>query len=333
MNTRSHRPLRWLLWSGLAVCLLVSLAWLAAPGLIARKMRKELASLPDGYAGDIESAELRLFAGEVVMRGMRIEKQHPHIPAPFLRADEVVLGFVRDGLRLRNTLRVVRPVISLVDGKTPAQDQFGPDYKLETFREKLPFELSEFRLEDAEVHLREFQADPPVDAYLSHLDLRWSELEFCLPPGATTCHSQLRIRGRFMGGASVVAAGTFERRPEETFALTGTLRNLAAKQLSPLLLRYAKIDIQKGKVDLDLRYRRQGDRYSAVIVPKLDDIEVIGGDHDTKFGREMALAVTAGWFERRRGEKALRVRGTSDGAVPDIAVIDTPSKGHGPAQK
>ena len=327
VNQQPSRRLHWLLWSGLAICLLAAVGWLAAPSLIARKVRKQLAALPGGYAGDIEGVELRLLSGEVAMLGMRIEKSHPHIPAPFLRADEFVIGFVREGSRLRNSLRVVRPVVSLVDGKTPAQDQWGPNFKLETLREQLPFELSELQVEDGQIHLRVFQAAPPVDAYISHLDVNWGELTNCLPPGTSACHSRVRVRGRVMGEGALAAAGGFERTPESRFSITGSVRDLVAKQLSPLLLRYAKVDVQDGKLDLDLRYRRHGDHYSALIVPKLDDFKVIGGDKDTKVGREMALALAAGWFERRRGEKAVRLQGTSGRDNLEFKVIDTPGRG------
>src|SRR4051794_7191592 len=87
----------WLLWCGLTIGLLAAVGWLAAPRLIARKVRKQLAALPGGYAGDIEGVEVRLFAGEVALLGMRIEKTRPRIPAAFLRADEFVLGFVHEG--------------------------------------------------------------------------------------------------------------------------------------------------------------------------------------------------------------------------------------------
>lgn len=304
--------------------LLAAVGWLAAPSLIARKVREQLATLPGGYAGDIEGVDVRLFAGEVALLGMRIEKEHPRIPAAFLHADELVIGFVLDGLRLRNTLRVVRPVVNLVDGKTPAQDQWGPTFKLETLRERLPFELHAAAIEDGQIHLREFQAKPPVDAYVSRLDVRWSDLDHCLPPGTSACHSRVRVRGRVMGDATLAFAGRFERTPQSTLSILGSLRGLKAKQLSPVLLRYAKVDIQDGKADFDLRYHRTGDRYSALIVPKLDDLEITGGDRDTRMGREMALALAAGWFERRRGEKAVRLHGISGRGKLGVELVDTP---------
>ncbi|MFT3925018.1 MAG: DUF748 domain-containing protein [Myxococcales bacterium] len=325
-STPPSRAKRWLSWCALGLVALAGLGWLVAPRLIARKVRRELASLPGGYTGDIDEVELRLWDAEVAMLGMRVEKKRPQIPTPFLRAAEFVIGFERRGFGLRNTLRVVQPIVSLVDGKTPAQDQWGPHFKLETLREKLPFELDGLRVEDGQLHLRVFDAEPPVDAYLSHVDVAWSDLSHCLPPGDATCDSRVRVRGRMMGHATLALGGRFERNPESSLVLSGTLRDLAARQLSPLLLRYVKVDVQDGKVDLDLRYHRHGDHYTALIVPKLEDLKVLGGRDDTKLGREMALALTAGWFERRRGEKAVRLRGQSGRDNLDFKVVDSPAK-------
>ncbi len=50
-----------------------------------------------------------------------------------------------------------------------------------------------------------------------------------------------------------------------------------------------------------------------------------GDDRDAKLGREMALGLAAGWFERRNGQKAVRFEGTSGRGKPAFAILDRPS--------
>jgi hypothetical protein len=310
----------------LAACLVAMYGLL--PWLIERKARRQLSALSDGYLGDLKGVDLRLWRAEVAIQGLRIEKFEPtHIRVPFLRARELVLGFTLDALHPRSTLRMLEPVVHLVDGPRPALDQWGPDFDLRTLREQLPFELESLEIERGAVHLHDFHAKPEVDARVEQVNVHWRNLAGCLPPGDARCRSRFEAEARLLGQAPLTLRGRFERRPNPELVLDAEVKNLAAKPLSPLLIRYAEIDLQGGRVDLTATYRGAGAKYSILIVPRLEDMEVMGGKREaTRFGREMGVALVAGYFERKRGKKAVRLRGTQGRDDLDFDVIDTPGK-------
>jgi hypothetical protein len=309
------------LWLGIPVVL--GGIMLLAPRLIERRVRAQLAQLGDGYRGSLEGISLRLLSAEVAIQGLRIER--PHAPHPYLRADELVIGFRLDGARPRTRLALVKPVVNWLDARDDAQDQWGPDFDLKQLREQLPFELDALDVRAGELHLRALDVRPVVDVALRNVDVAWEALAGCLPPGSSACRSQLRGSARPMKDGRLALRGRFERRPQTRLALSGELRGLSAAALGPVLLHYAEVDVQGGTVNLEARYTLRGRRYHGVVVPRLHELEVMGGERDkTRFRRELGLAMAAGFFERRRGEKAVRFEGTKGRSDFDYEIVDNP---------
>jgi hypothetical protein len=300
-------------------------AYLLAPWLIARRVESQLADMGEGYRGSFDAIELRALSAEIAIVGLRVERVKPRIETPFLEARELVIGIVRNGTRLHTVLRAEAPTINWIDARNDALDQWGPPFELAKFREDLPFDLTDVKLRDATLHLRAFDADPEVDVYLKEANVHWRDLAGCLPPGGPGCRSELTGRATAVGNARLTLRGSFDRKPESHFVVEGKLTDLAAKALSPLLLRYAKLDVTGGSLDLEARYALRGRRYTGLFVPRLHDLEVMGGDRQqTRFGRELGLAMVAGYFERRRGEKAIRIEGTKGKDDFDYEVVDNP---------
>lgn len=316
------RRRRW--WIGVAIALgLLLVARLAAPTVIEHVVESNLEDMPGGYRATVEGVDLRMLAAEVALLGLKIEKKSGNIPVPYLHASELVVGTMRDSWKPRSTLRIVEPVISFVDGASEAAKQTGPKLDLAELRTKLPFELISVHLERAAVHFRNFQTRPDLDAWVDELDFDWRDLVGCLPPGSSACHSRLSGRGRIMKGGSLVLSGTFERPRAARFSMQAKVRDLKAAQLGPLMRHYAKVDVRGGEVEADLRYLRLGTQHEATIVPRLHDLDVLGGDSkETSMLREVGLAAVAGWFERKEGKKAIRL--VSRGGDLDMEIIDLP---------
>jgi hypothetical protein len=298
----------------LALLALLVVGRLVAPAIIERVVTKSLHQLSDGYVGDIDHIDVRMLSAEIALVELRVRKENGLVPVPFMQARELVIGTVMDSWKPRSTLRVVSPVVSVVDGPNEAKSQTGPTFKLEDLRRQLPFELVSLVVEDGEFHFRNFEGKPDLDVYAKDLDVTWDKLFGCLPPGSSACHSELRADAVLLERGKLVAKGQFERNPKARLHADITVRDLPAAQLSPVLKRYAKVDVQKGEIDLDVRYDRRGKSQTALIVPKLSNLEVRGGDGEkTSFFREVGLAAAAGWFERKKGEKAVRFSSAGPG--------------------
>ncbi len=89
--------------------------------------------------------------------------------------------------------------------------------------------------------------------------------------------------------------------------LVGARRAKRATTEAPLLLEYAKLDAQEGSIDVDVIYRNRNDAQRLVLVPRLYGVRVMGGENKgaVAIWREMLVGLAAGYFERKRGTKAI----------------------------
>lgn len=314
------------LWCVLVLGVLLIIGRAAGPAIAAKVVRKSLMQLKGGYYGDIDDVDLSVLSGEVHILGMRIVKANGRVPVPFMQVEDFTLAFTMEGWAPRSEVHLHKLIVNMVDAKKEADQQWGPDFKLIELRESLPAELAALYVNDAQVHFRNYDAKPKVDAAVHNLDVVWENLAGCVPPGWPTCNSQLRVKAGVLRSGSLVARGRFDRRDGALMQATANLTNLKPEQLNPVLLEYAKIDAQKGRIDVDARFTQREDARRVVLVPHLYGVEIAGSDReDTKWVRETAAGIAAGWFERKRGTKAIeyKKRGSGKGAW---AIIDTPSE-------
>ncbi len=302
----------WVWLCGILVVLVV--ARLIAPFLIATVVRKSLRHLEGGYRGDIEQVDLSVLRVEVALIGMRIDKTNGRVPVPFLRVRRFVLGTILDGYKPRTTIRLVGPLMNYVDADVEAAEQWGPHVELAQIHEQLPFELARLSFEDGQVHFRNFDARPAVDVRVHELQGSWDRLTGCLPPGWTSCDSTLRAGGRVMSGGTLSVKGRFDRRGGSDFDLVGEIENLKPEEWNAALLKYIKIDAQRGRVDLLAHYHTHLDTKRLVLVPRLHDVKIAGGETErTAWLRELGVGLAAGFFERRQGTKAIAYKSRGAG--------------------
>jgi hypothetical protein len=233
----------------------------------------------------------------------------------------------RDGFELHQTLRLVSLDMSYVDAESKAAEQWGPDFELRELRESLPLELGAVYLNDGQVHFRHFGADPPIDVYAHDLEMTWEKLADCLPPGGPSCRSSVRGKAKVQGSGVLTLSGGYDRRHGSRFDVTGQLHNLKLESLNPALLEYAKIDAQSGSADLTMFYAMHDETKRLVVVPRLRDVKVMGGERErTAWFRELGAGVAAGFFERNRGKKAVAYE-SSGARKGDWSIVDWPRPG------
>jgi hypothetical protein len=283
---------------------------LAAPAIIAKVVRGSLEDMKEGYRGDIRDVELSVLGAEVALLGLRIEKTNGKVPVPFMDIDRFVLAAVWEGYKPRMELIAHRAKINMVDASSKAAQQWGPPFELEDLRKQLPLELSAVRFIDGEFHFRNYEAQPPVDLFAKNLDADWEKLTGCLPPGWAACNSTLRAKASVMRGGRLALRGRFDRHHGPNFYASAKLNELKPVQLNPMLTKYAKIDMQDGTIDADAIYQNRNDAQRLVLVPRLYDVKVLGSDDrdEIKPGREILAGLAAGFFERRRGTKAVEYK-------------------------
>jgi len=328
----SDRPWHHVKHRGWIIALVVVLvvlvaARLAMPAIIKKVVNSKLENMPGGFQGSAESIDVRMLDGEIGLQQFRIVKKNGLVPVPFMKMQELVLGTVRDSWKLRSTLRFVQPDASFVYSKSEAKKQYGPPGALDRLQGQLPFQLLWIKVEDGTFHFRDYEPKPDIDVFAKHVYVFWDKLVGCLPPGFTACRSNVKGRADLLESGKLQLKGTFVRAPEAEFKADASIENLRAPELNPVLKNYAKIEIQRGKIDLDAHYAQRGKRRDVTVVPYLRDFKLMGEDRDkesTSFVRQIGVAAAAGFFEKRQGEKAVRI--TSKPSGTDFELIDLKEK-------
>jgi hypothetical protein len=315
---------RWLIVAAVVVVVLIGLV-VALPSIIQKIVESKLETMPGGYQGTMDHAEVRGFGSEIALCGFTITKKNGLIPVPFLKMKEFQLLTERDGWKLRGAMRFVEPVFNFVDAESEAKKQKGPEETIETLRQKLPFELTWVEVQNGTAHFRNYQTKPDMDVYAHDLNVRWQDLFGCLPPGNSACRSQMRGSLKVMKSGDLKLKGRFARNPVPDFHVTAHLRDLRAPELNPFLQEYAKIKMSKGVLALDARGDGHGDRLDALLVPLLDDIEVEKAEgEDKSFLRKVGAGIATGWFERKKGKKGIAVTQKPNGKI-DFEIVDKPN--------
>lgn len=298
------------LWGLVGFVVLAIAGRLAAPAIVAKVVRNSLVDMKEGYHGDISDVELSVLSAEVALLGLRIEKRNGKVPVPFMDIERFVLSAVWEGYKPRMELIAHRAKVNMVDASSKAAQQWGPPFDLEDLRRQLPLELSAVRFVDGEFHFRNFEAEPKVDVAVRNLDADWEKLTGCLPPGWAACDSNLTGKAAVMRGARLALRGHFDRHRGTNFHASAKLNELKPVQFNPTLTKYAKIDMQAGTVDADVIYQNRNDAQRLVLVPRLYEAKVVGSDDRDaiKPGREILAGLAAGFFERRRGTKAIEYK-------------------------
>jgi hypothetical protein len=315
-----HRRWPWVL---LALLVVLVVGRLVATPIVEKVVSGSIEHMEGGYRGSISDVELSVLGMEVAMLDLKIVKSNGLVPVPFMHIPRFVLAVRFKNFRPYCELVGVGAQVNMVDAEDKAKQQFGPKFELKDLREQLPLELTAVRFEDGAFHFRKYDARPEIDLAVRKLNATWENLESCLPPGSRSCDSKLSGRAQVLRGGSLSLRGTFDRREGPDFVASARVDDIKPVQLNAMLLEYAKIDVQNGSIDLNVQYRSQGDNAQRlVIVPRLYDVRVMGSENkgEVKLWREMLAGVAAGYFERKRGTKAIAYK--RNGPKGSWSIID-----------
>jgi hypothetical protein len=315
----ARHPRRRRIWIGVIVGLiaLIVVGRVVATPIVKHVVSDSLVYMKDGYTGEVRDVELSILTGEVALLDMRIFKKNGRVPVPFMDIKRFVLAAVWESYAPRLELVATDAKISLVDAKSKAAQQWGPTFDLEDLRRQLPLELSAVRFVDGEFHFYNFEAKPRIDLAVRDLDVQWEKLTGCLPPGWAACDSTLAGEGAVMRGGRLGLKGRFDRHKGPKFFAHANVNNLKPVQFNAMLTEYAKIDAQDGTIDVEVLYHNKPPAQRLVLVPRLYDVKIVGSERDgeVKTWRELLAGIGAGFFERRRGTKAIEYKAGKWGMI------------------
>lgn len=306
-----HAALRrtgWIL--GVSALLALGIGWAAGP-LICAQINKGLADMKEGYVGHVEAVSVDWLVPGVTLHELRVERPKHKVGVPFLTVERLEVEVLfRSWHEPRIGLRFVGPVVSFVDAPRRIDQQWGPPFTLANLREKLPFDLGYAQLTDMQLHFRNFHSKPPVDSYLQKVSLTASPLDRCIQVDSRGCKAQVDLDATLMATGKLRAHATLLDDGRFSVRADAHVRRVQLPQLNPVLIRYAEVDIQKGRLDLDLTAQLTGAHYRLTLLPDFDELSVLGGQAEhTNKGRKLLLALIAGVVERRDEDWRIVIEG------------------------
>jgi hypothetical protein len=300
-------------WVALSVLVLALLAWVGLPVIIRYQVNRGMADMKDGYVGHVEDVSIAWLDGRMSVHRLRIDRPGREVGAPFMLVKEIQMEVLwREASKPLLGMRFIEPVLNFIDAPGDANDQKGPGFTLAELRKKLPLDLGAMSIADLELHFRNFQAKPAVDTYIQNVNASAAPLDRCIQDPPVGCDAKAQLEGTLMRGGQLRAHADFAYDDAFTLGARASLRSLALKDLNPLLLKYADVDVQEGTLGADARIRVDGSNYRVVLDPSLKDAKVIGGEkHQTKAGRELGVALGARFVERMGDELSVILKGGS----------------------
>lgn len=254
---------------------------LALPGLIERYVNRELARQP-GYQARIGGVGLAILDGAFAVDDMDVKKRNGRVPVPLFHAPRVETTIdwraLLDGALVAEVV-VREPTINLVAGPTRAQTQTGAEVDWRTVVERLmPIRLNRVEIHDGSVHFRDFHADPKVDVYLHHLDLRAENLTNSEGLSGTRV-ARVALRATPMSGGVLTASAEFDPFADTpTFDFDGSLVGARLADFNDFLRAYAGVDVEKGTMRIYAELESGGRRFDGYLKPFFEDVEVLDAE-------------------------------------------------------
>lgn len=239
--------------------------------------------LYDGQIGDID---VELWRGGYAIRDVRLIKTTGNVPVPLFAAKRVELLVQWDAIlsgKLVGKLEMHQPELNFVDSEDASEDQTGAGGPwLDIIRQLFPFKINHAAIHDGSVHFRAYQADEPVDVYLSHLDASIENLSN-IHDEINPLVSTVKATALAMDQAKFelhMKLDPFSYRP--TFQLALRLLGLDVTKTNHLSRAYGAFDFEHGYFDLVIELESQEGTISGYVKPLFRNLKVLSLAEDVK---------------------------------------------------
>jgi len=238
------------------------------------------------YAGNIGPVTVHLWRGAYSIDDVRISKVTANVPVPFFLAKRVDFSIQWDALlhhRVVGRVSMDAPQINFVDAPNDDEKQTGANTPwLQMLTDLFPFKLNSAVIRDGSVHFRLYQAQTPVDVYLSRLSATIDNLgnirDETKPLVAT-----VQARGLAMDEAKFEFKMTLDPFSyEPTFHMAMRLIGLDVTKINSMALAYGKFDFKRGWFDLVVEADSKEGQISGYVKPLFRNLRVFSLAKDIK---------------------------------------------------
>lgn len=317
----------------LAAVLLVIRA--AMPVAIARYVNYHLSQSPN-YDSSIGDVDLYLFRGAYRIEDVAINKIEGEIPVPLFAAPSIELSVLWSALldgEIVSEIDFYEPVINIVDSENPQQRQTGEEGQWITILEDIVLlRIDRATVHNGELHFRNFDIEPPMDAYISQLNGNAFNLTNSKDLNRKLV-ANVDVEGLIMETGRLTAQVELDpsaQRP--TFDIDARILGLPLMKIDSLISTYAPFDVEGGDMDLVLELVADDGALEGYFKPLIYDLDIFewkadiieDGDNPFRALWESLVGLTSELFQNQAEDQVattIPVSGRIDSF--DVGVLAT----------
>ena len=237
----------------LILAIIAATVWFSAPYLARDYLNRTFAGLPD-YTGRVEWVRFHPLTASADIYQLRVDKKAGQVPIPFffsprwnvsLQWSEIFHGASRASVVIFN------PQVNLVAG--PSDDQSQTSISMiwvDTIKQLIPWRVNEVRIQNGDIHFRDFHADPPVDLEVSSVQVAAENIsnsqQLKVPLPATV---KVTARPLNTGTFEMNLAINFDEK-YATFTQNFQMEHVPAQGANSALKKYLKVEMKSGEIGL-----------------------------------------------------------------------------------
>lgn len=269
--SRRYRPSRWLLFSTLALVIVVTAVRIALPAILEHQINRRLAHMP-GYSGRVGDVDLRLLRGAYRIDDILINKQEGDLSEPFLAAKTVDFSLAWGELfrgKFVGNIALDRAELRFSKLDAPSRDARAEGKKWQELIEDLfPIEITRLEIKDSSLRFVDKTSTPQVDIAIESLHASVIGLR----NHADETDEEYPAAGRVAG--TTIGGGHLEMRVDgdplavvPRFKLKMELTGVDLPAINDFLEAYAGVDVSAGKLDIAFEAVASEGRYEGYFKP------------------------------------------------------------------
>jgi hypothetical protein len=238
------------------------------------------------YAGKIGQVQIHLWRGAYTIHDIQISKTTGNVPVPFFESKRVDFAVQWNALfhhRVVGRLLMEEPQLNFVDAPTEGEAQSGAGGAwLQMIRDLFPFKINQALIQEGTVHFRAYQAQKPVDVYVSHVNGSIDDLTN-IRRETDPLNAKVQGTGLVMDQAKLdlkMTLDPFSYQP--TFHLAVRLLGLDVTKLNDLAVTYGKFDFKRGWFDLIIETDAKEGQLTGYVKPLFRNLKVFSLTEDIK---------------------------------------------------
>ncbi len=262
------------------------------PVAVQRYVNNEL-SRSESYNSRIGDVDLSLLRGAYVIDDVRISKIEGDVPVPLFAARSIEFSILWSALlrgEIVSEIDFYEPVVNIVDSEDPNSQQTGEEGRwLAIMDDLVLLRIDRATVHNGEIHFRNFDIEPPMDAYISQLNgsvfnlTNSRDLERILV-------ANIELEGKVMETGTLNATVSLDpssQRP--SFDIDARMLGLPLMKVDSLIATYAPFDVEGGDLDLVFELAATDGAVDGYFKPLIHDMEVFQWNEDILEDRDNPL--------------------------------------------